>query len=45
MTADILNALDLTPTAWFWISIPILGFAFYWLAPWVSSQKKKGGRR
>jgi hypothetical protein len=41
MTADILNALDLTPTMLFWCAIPLLGFAFYWLAPWVSSQRKK----
>ena len=31
----------LTPTTWFWLAIPILGFAFYWLAPWVSSQRKR----
>jgi hypothetical protein len=44
MTSAILSALDLTPTVLFWLAVPVVLYFGYWLAPWVSSQRKKGGR-
>lgn len=32
--------MRLTPTALFWLAVPVLGCLFYRLAPWVTLQPK-----